>query len=443
MTNTPSNNDLPSAELSNGSHPTNARLSLPTSGTPLTTEPPPEHPTEALPSMTIPIERGAVVISGTSSDTERVSSRQPRKLTQAILSAALRRIGLSGSGAKSVLTDRLKKAGVTDCSRIIELSCMWEDHKTVDSQAQTRTCRAGVDRGRAPNWTKHETARLFHVIADARHSTIVARMYQRVETRSELDAGRHDPFAHEFLELFNDDTFHPDIPEAVCGITEDLLLQFDPELHPHKRNGTTLKQRWAKLRSTYTIACEKYTRSGQGDPDTFPNYTNGDDSLSYMHCVFHNHPSLDAVVRSIPPNAQIEAGLNEIDANRPSIPPAQTSSRKRRREDGIESVAAALGKIAETSTSPQPIVIQDSASVAATDPNIMQLERASKMASTVTRLMELEGKIMSSINSLATDNMASSDNTRLLLENRLAQTRKVIDSAMSSMDDRVEDVNRS
>lgn len=90
------------------------------------------------------------------------------------------------------------------------------------------------------------------------------------------------------------------------------------------------------------------------------------------------------MVRAIPPNTQTEVGLNEIEVSRSSITPAQTSVRKGRTEDGIESVAAALSKIKETSTTPQPIVLQDSGSVLATDPNIMQLESATKVASSVT-----------------------------------------------------------
>ena len=77
-----------------------------------------------------------------------------------------------------------------------------------------------------------------------------------------------------------------------------------------------------------------------------------------MHCVFYNHPSLDAVIIAILPNAQIEAGLKEVEATRASFSPPQTSSKKRRREEGIESVAAALNKVAETSSTPQPIVVQ-------------------------------------------------------------------------------------
>ena len=262
-------------------------------------------------------EVGAIVTTLSSEPDPQVSSIHPKRLTQAILSGALRRIGLSGSGSKSILADRLGHAGVSDSTRIMSLARMWKQHKTVDPEVHANATRAGAERVRAPNWAKHETARICHVIFDAHHLTIVARMYQRIETSglpgwSELDDGRHDPFAYEYLELLNDDSFNPDIPEAVHGVTEDLLLQFVLTLHPHKRNGKILKQRWSMLRSSYIVACEKYNKSGQEDPDTFPDYTNGDDSLSYMHCVFYNHPSLDAVVRAISPNAQIEASKSSI-----------------------------------------------------------------------------------------------------------------------------------
>ena len=88
---------------------------------------------------------------------------------------------------------------------------MWEQHKNVDPKLHSNATRVGAERVRAPNWTKHETERFCHVIGDAIHSTIVARMYQRIETRSELDSVRHYRFAYEFLELFNDETFDPEI----------------------------------------------------------------------------------------------------------------------------------------------------------------------------------------------------------------------------------------
>ena len=147
-------------------------------------------------------EVGAIVTKLSFEPDSQVSSIHPKRLTQAILSCALRQIKLFGSGSKSILADRLGHAGVSDSTRIIFLARMWEQHKTVDPDLHANAIRVGAERGRASNWTKHETARLCHVIGDARHSTIVARMYYRIEIRSELDAGRHDPFAYEFFEIF-------------------------------------------------------------------------------------------------------------------------------------------------------------------------------------------------------------------------------------------------
>jgi len=48
-----------------------------------------------------------------------------------------------------------------------------------------------------------------------------------------------------------------------------------------------------------------------------------------MHCVFYGHPSLEAVIRSIPATAQIEAGIVEIDEERNNTTPTNpTSARK-------------------------------------------------------------------------------------------------------------------
>ena len=203
-------------------------------------------------------------------------------------------------------------------------------------------------------------------------------MYQRVETREEHDQGRHDPFAHEFLELFNSTDITPSVTESVYGITEDVLVTFEPSLHPHIRNRTTPKERWAKLRSSYTIASSNYNASGQSDASTFTTlYTNGDDSLCYMHCVFQRHPSLDAAIRALPETAQIEAAFGEIEDSRQSCFPEQrTSARKRRRDEGLSSVAREISKMAESSTSPQAIFIQDGSAATACDPEMMQLERA-------------------------------------------------------------------
>lgn len=216
-----------------------------------------------------------------------------RKVTPTILVGALRRAELSGSGLKAALTVIISQVGITDPEKIMELSHMCEEQKVVDPEIQTNASRADIDRGRLSNWAKHETSLLCHYSADARHNTMLRRIFQRIETRSELDAGRHYHFSQLFLELFNDGYFKPDSLEAVCGITKDLLVQFEPIMYPDKRNGTILKQIWRKLSTPYTVTCEKYNRSGQRDPDTFPHLTHRDDTISYTQCFFRGHLSLD------------------------------------------------------------------------------------------------------------------------------------------------------
>ena len=230
------------------------------------------------------------------------------------------------------MADRLEQAGFTDSKTIMDPAHQWETHHAVDPSLEINATRTGESRGRAPNWSRHETARLCHVIADVRHLKTVTRIYQRVETREELDQGRQDPFVHEFLELFNSTDFTPSVPESVDSITEDVLVTFEPPLHLHIRNGTTLKQIWATLRSSYTIASSNYNASGQSDPSTFPSFTSGDDSLCYMHCVFQRRPSLDAVIRALSETAQIEAGIGDMRIADSLVLP----SNERPQENGFE-----------------------------------------------------------------------------------------------------------
>lgn len=63
-------------------------------------------------------------------------------------------------------------------------------------------------------------------------------MYQRIESRLELDAGGYDPFEHRFVDVINESSFESDITGAVYGISDDLLLQLDPIKHILKRKGT-------------------------------------------------------------------------------------------------------------------------------------------------------------------------------------------------------------
>lgn len=137
-------------------------------------------------------------------------------------------------------------------------------------------------KSRAPNWTRHGTAHLCHVVADARNRPGLKRIYQLAETRAELDEIRHAPFALELKQLFIDHVFVPSLPEPVEGIVEDLLSTNDAGLYPHPTHRTTLIQKWTRLLSLYTVSCKNFETSRQSDAEAFLSFTREDDSLCYM-----------------------------------------------------------------------------------------------------------------------------------------------------------------
>ena len=101
---------------------------------------------------------GATVIPDTAGTTQP-SMLQPRRLSQKILSTALRRMGLPGSGTEAVLAGRLEQAGVSDVNVIADLAREWDEHRIADPTISRSAMRAVVSRQRGPNWTRHETAR--------------------------------------------------------------------------------------------------------------------------------------------------------------------------------------------------------------------------------------------------------------------------------------------
>lgn len=129
-----------------------------------------------------------------------------------------------------------------------------------------------------------------------------------------------------------------------------------------------------------------------------------------MHCVLYGHPSLDAVVRTIPSNEQIKAALNNIKANKRMPVPA--TSRKRRRADSLESMAATIGSMAEASSSTQPIVVQDRVAALADDATLINLETATKVTSTVTCMKALKRKIIVSNRNIFDDDIEKTRNIK-------------------------------
>ena len=147
---------------------------------------------------------------------------------------------------------------------------------------------------------------------------------------------------------------------TVDGIVDDLLSTFDTELHPYPRDGTTLKHRWARLQSLSTVASNNFEKSGQSDAEAFTEFTRGDDSLCYMHCVYMDHRSLEAVLRSIPRQSGGESEVEEITRSRSTIPSYPQSGRKRRRDNNLSDIAQVVKQMATEQTTSTPIITQHS-----------------------------------------------------------------------------------
>lgn len=183
-----------------------------------------------------------------------------------------------------------------------------------------------------------------------------------------------------------------------------MLIRIDPSNCRHIRDRQILKQKRTKLRAAYRVVCKNFKVSGQGDSDTFTLFTLGDDVLCYMHCVFHNQPSLDVVLRAIPSGSQIES---RFDAERCPMSKEHNfnqSGRKRRRDETTDALAAAITSLASSRHAGRPIVIQDSgANNTAMKSHVVELDRSTKIATTVSSLMDHGSNILLMIKDLNAD----------------------------------------
>jgi hypothetical protein len=106
------------------------------------------------------------------------------------------------------------------------------------------------------------------------------RILSRPRGKDDLDLEFLSPGTHIFAPLFNDDGFVPHENDTLChGITAtDIAGGIDPSRREHVRYVRTLADKWAKLKTSYTNALERFQRSGQQEADVFPTFANG-------HCV--------------------------------------------------------------------------------------------------------------------------------------------------------------
>lgn len=291
------------------------------------------------------------------------------------------------NGTKSILVTRLQENGVLT-KRDAEL--LASDFDAIGSE------RVPAARSKRPNWTAHERARLCHVIADPIHAAAVAKLYNGVVQRVDLDNGIHDPWSAEFSELFNSDEFKPTPPLPQNDITESLLISLNPRHHPYERSATFSKNKWAGMRSAYSVAKKTFDASGQGMNDILNMFTKGDPVISYLHCFFFGLPCLEAIFRAIPTHAQAESGIGDMRA-------APRSSAKKAKQSRAERIQAGLDRMASSLSAPIQITFSDhgaaSATVYGAQPytrkEVLGVEKI--MEDTVDSLMNLEYRIRKSL----------------------------------------------
>jgi hypothetical protein len=150
-----------------------------------------------------------------------------------------------------------------------------------------------------------ESARLIEILVSPSSIVEVSRIFERA-SRSVLDASALSPMDDSFTSLakiYNDG-------DVLFAKRSD-----DPVLDPNNfsfiatRNGKSLKGHLANMRSQYTLAFEKWSRSGQQDPDTFSNYCGHDPVMLYLFDALSGSPFLATqFLRLLPPGSAIEAG---------------------------------------------------------------------------------------------------------------------------------------
>jgi len=202
---------------------------------------------------------------------------------------------------------------------------------------------------RGPAFCANDMARLSHVATDPRHFEAVQADNQPL-ARTELDKPRESLWETVLAPAFNNPDYKPARATPVDGVLMSDLRGMDPSSFTCSRDASKLETIYRALRSNYTKAYSNYTRSGQLEGGIFKDYVNGDHQLLYLHCLLHDNPAVDFVLRSLPQAAQAEVGLPGSGAGGrgPGHPgSAAPPSRKRVRQaevtiGGMENLTAAL-----------------------------------------------------------------------------------------------------
>jgi hypothetical protein len=305
-------------------------------------------------------------------------------LTQTTLQKACRRACKYSSGSKKDLTARLDEIGYQTYGAIKDLADLFEK-----SGVQGETTGPSSKK-RAPNWTVNESARLAHVLVDPSNSRALTKLMGK-PTRQDRDQGLHDPWSNEFLRLFNDPRFVQEPPDIAGGAVLSTIDRFDAGELRNEGDAAKLKMQWNHLRSKFSVAYQNWSKSGQGDPEAFVNFTEGDDFLMYLFCVFNGKRAVQQILRLMPAAAQREDGIMLSAAEsieEPRRKRSRQASRATDRSSGSDSELACTIREAFS----QPLVVEQPKS-----------SLAGHMADAVLKLMQLESTLMKLIDDAIDD----------------------------------------
>ena len=345
------------------------------------------------------------------------TSRQIETAKQEVLQSACKRRKLSSSGTKSALAARLRSAGFKTMNDILLLPSEFTA-SGVDEEA------TATGRSKSPHWTMHETARLCHIISSPVHSTKLVRMHSKSQFRAELDRARHDPCSNEFADLFKVNSFTPTIPSIYDRITEDLFVKFDPCLHPYVPQGSMLKSKWNKIRSRFTVARDRFSRSGQSDADVFTDYTDGDPALCYLHCEFYNSSAMEFVVRTLPSDARVEQGIEDVDR----VKSTEQGVERNRKRSSTDMLYDGLKELSKSIVTPLKIESNtEDGNLSLKGAKLQELDISDRMPGTVTKLMALESQMIAQISEAQ---VSGNNSFAEILTSRLETVRSKIDKAL-------------
>lgn len=76
--------------------------------------------------------------------------------------------------------------------------------------------------------------------------------------------------------MLNDDNFKPQkIDTLAGGVTFSGINDTDPAVVPDHREGGILKRKFGEFKLLYGTCIQRFTASGQGEDDCFPNSAQG------------------------------------------------------------------------------------------------------------------------------------------------------------------------